>query len=633
MTHSHRRKTSSNHYFRMDVPKDIQKLVGKTSWQRSLDTSDPTLADARRAFYAAKYKTEIIRLRGVAAANFEKLAEEVVEKAFDGLATSMGSMDRAVAAELESLALTVRSSWSPEDALQVEIQQLGEEVSVDWEVGDGAIAVFDDEQQQRLFKLRADLFETREETFGLVYQELARSLLERGLHDPIQYQVACIAYDSDALDITSRPAFQAVARAYLKRLAAHEFASWPDGIREALAPIVDARSIATEQAKPVSAAPPSARRELGRTLHDAFELWKSRKGLTGEHHKTADEFATVLKRFELLCGTVDLAEIDTDMIKRFRSQVAQLPFRPGKELKKLSLTDQIAFAHKESLPTLSPPTVGKHITGIRAVMSEAVEAKWIANNPASGVTVDGAKWEGTERDHFSDDDMRLIYTSPLLTDADTCSDTMFWILFLAPFHGSRPGEHCKLKTHEIVSDGGEWLIRIRADRRRRSLDPDAPVTRPRKQKTKSSIRDIPVHWILIEAGFLDFVEVQKNRGSEWLFDDLEADKYGDRYKYLSREINDALRRLGIADPDKSFYSTRHSMKREGRRRGISSFNLNRMSGNATGNVGDRYGQGTPADVLKDDIDRLEFRSVPWDVVVACARQRLARLKRRYGSPA
>lgn len=433
-----------------------------------------------------------------------------------------------------------------------------------------------------------------------------------------------MAYDSDEVDIASKPAFQAVARAYLQRLASHEFTSWPTDIREALAPIAQASASAPTS----TAAPPitTARQPepaLGRTLYAAFDLWKTRKGITGAD-KTADEFATAIKRFELLCGTVDIAAITPDMVRQFRSLVAQLPFRPAKDVKALAPVRQIAVAHERGLPTLSPPTVGKQVAGVRAMLTEAVEAGWIATNPAAGITVDGARWEGTERDHFSDDDMRLIYTSPLMTDPDACGDTMFWILFLAPFHGSRPGEHCKLKPHEIVRDGGEWLMRIRADRRRRKVDADAPVTRPRRTKTKSSIRDVPIHWIVEEGGFLDLAAHQRARGAEWLFDDLEANKYGDRYKCLSREINDALRRLGITDPDKAFYSTRHTMKREGRRWRIATQNLDQLAGHAAANVGDRYGQGVPVDILKDDIDRLEFRSVPWDDVVACAKQRVAR---------
>ncbi|WP_294394139.1 DUF6538 domain-containing protein [uncultured Sphingomonas sp.] len=132
MSHSHRRKTSRIEWFRMDVPKDIRHLAGKTSWQHSLETTDPALADARRAWHAARYKTEVIRLRAQLAAEIDGRAEGVVEQAFDKLAAFHGSLDRAVAAELDSLAWTVRGSWSREDAHEVERQLFGREVSDEW---------------------------------------------------------------------------------------------------------------------------------------------------------------------------------------------------------------------------------------------------------------------------------------------------------------------------------------------------------------------------------------------------------------------------------------------------------------------------------------------------------------------
>lgn len=627
MTHAHRRKTSGNPWFRMDVPKDIRHLAGKTSWQHSLGATDQTTADARRASYTAHYKKEIVRLRTLLAEGLTKNADHLVEKAFAKLTSSYGSIDQVIAAELESIALTVRSSWSADDARIVEEEVLGEALDGEWESSNLPITLFDSDEEKRRFNLRAQLLETRQ-TGGLVYQELARALLAKGLYDPLSYQLGCLFYASDDIDITSPPAFYAVARAYLKRLAEHRFTSWPEGVREALAPIVTPVAVVEAGAPPVSNGVIPAI-QGPHTLRAAFELWKRRKGIVGEH-KTADEFATALARFEELTGVTRVSDVTSSSIKSFKSQVAQLPSRPKKVVASLPLIKQIELAHKESLITLSPPTVGKHIAGIRVMLAEAVDAGWITSNPASGITVDGAKWEGTERDHFSDDDMHLIYTSRLMTDPDACSDTMFWILFLAPFHGSRPGEHCKLKTTEIVRDGGEWLMRIRADRRKRRADIDAPVTRPRRQKTKSSIRDVPIHWILAEGGFLDFVEIQKSVESEWLFEDLVADKYGDRYKYLSREINQALRKLGISDPDKSFYSTRHTMKREGRRRRIAAQNLDQLAGHAAANTGAKYGQGVPADVLKDDIDSLEFRSVPWDAVAQCGRVRVERLARRHG---
>ena len=86
-----------------------------------------------------------------------------------------------------------------------------------------------------------------------------------------------------------------------------------------------------------------------------------------------------------------------------------------------------------------------------------------------------------------------------------------------------------------------------------------------------------------------------------------------------------MRKLGIHEPDKSFYSTRHTMKREGRRLKIDHQSLDQLAGHAPVSVGGRYGQGSSTETLKADLDRLEFRSVAWDDVVACARKRLIRL--------
>lgn len=292
MSHSQKRKNSCIRHFRMDVPKDIQHLVGKTSWQHSLRTIDPHLADTRNAYHLAHYKQEVIRLRAMVASNLEARAEAVVEKAFDGLAASYGSMDKAVATELDSLALTVRGSWSQEDAQQAEREILGEEISTDWVADDGAIDVFDERGRQN-FKLRAEIFESREETYGLVYQELARSLLERGLHDPLHYQVACMAYGSGDLKITSRPAFEAIARAYLKRLAQHEFSSWPENLREALAPVVQSSSNEHSTGSASNSLTAPIIKVAGRTLDAAFHLWRARKGYRpGERHKTAVEAGT-----------------------------------------------------------------------------------------------------------------------------------------------------------------------------------------------------------------------------------------------------------------------------------------------------------------------------------------------------
>ncbi|HEU4959991.1 MAG TPA: DUF6538 domain-containing protein [Sphingomonas sp.] len=620
MTHSHRRKNSSKLQFRMDVPEDIRDLAGKTSWTHTLNTSEPTLADSRRATFTSHYKAEVIRLRAIKAARAQADARLLVKRAFARLRDHFGSMDQAVASELEKLATIVRSSWSNEDARAVEEQHLGKAHTNVLDDEPTPISAIDSAEDRRQFRIRAEMLEgVSSRASGIVYQELARSLLGREIYQPIDFAISYLPYLVQEIDLTTPASYNAIANAYLTVLAEHEFKSWPEGVREALLPIAVPQSLQAA----VSAVPPPPTFESRPTLREAFEEWKRGKRITGKH-KTADEFETAINRFEALCSPGDITRITKKMVRDFIRLLEQLPARPSHKIRVLPPEEQIAIAEAQNLPTLSPATVGKHVAGIGAILAAAIDAEWIENNPVHGVTVEGARWEGDERDHFSDEDMHRIYTSPLMTDPNACDDTMFWILFLAPFHGSRPGEHCKLKPNEVVQDDGQWIMRFRRDRRRRATG-QTDETQARTQKTRSSVREVPLHWIVIEGGFIEFVQKKRASKAEWIFDDLTPDIYGDRYKELSRRINRELRSLGISDLDKAFYSTRHTMKREGRRRRIPASSLDQFSGHASGRVGDKYGQGVPIETLKDDIDRLEFRSVPWDAVVACARARLARI--------
>ena len=623
ISHSHRRPTSSNLWFRMDVPRDVRELAGVTSWQKSLETADPAIADVRRASYSAHYKAEVIRLRAILKEQIARNADQLVGCALSRMAAYFGSMDVAVSSELTKIATIVRSSWSNDHARAAEKQHDGEALTGFYEEeGDAILAIDGDDERQR-FRLRAELLEGRApltdgtSTDGLAYQALAASLLVRGNLEDIRFAVSYLPHLVPEIDLSTRDKYSAVATAYISCLTAHRFTSWPEGAPELFGPAAPLPNTAAPLPAPLPVSPP-----ISHTLADAFELWKQGKNISGPN-KAADEFATALSRFEELCKTSTLSMITTEMVEFFLQEVARLPSRAKRDVARLPLAEQMRIAAENDLPTLQPPTVGKHLAAVRRMLAVAKRRQWITHNPAAEVEVEGAKWQGNERDHFSDHDMQLIYGSTLMTDPSACSDTMFWILFMAPFHGSRPGEHCKLKPNDIVEEEGEWVMRFRRDKRVRSIG-KTPAVAPRRQKTRSSIRDIPLHWIVLEGGFLSLVDDQRRRGEEWLFDDLRVDAYGDRYRLLSAEINRALRRLGITESDKAFYSTRHTMKREGRRRRIAKQSLDQLAGHASGDAGDKYGQGLPIDILKQDIDQLEFRSVDWDPVVACARERVRR---------
>jgi integrase len=643
----------------MAVPERYRASAGKREWKFSLDETDEARARVKHAERLVEVRRWMANVDAQALVSTKGHAEAIVSRGLEVLAKSNANhfcdlgepfdaaqgLDNVLHTMLVFLAFRVRLAWGGKHATAAREEVFGslhedviaaEPLEAE-DVGKPGTA-FQSFDERKAATAAMQLFEGQHQFRCAGLREIARGILAARDWSGVAVEAEIVAGAAGASLPERGVLFEAVAEQILKRLAEHRFAHWPCDPEAMITSVTSQVRAPRLEHAPAPAQQPFASEILaassadpgaGTTLSDLHKKWRGDRGLAdGVADKTSDEWQVAIRRFRELMGTEDVTLITTTMVTKFRDKCSRLPSRPARTVAQLTAEKQIQVAEENQLVTLSPPTVGKMVGAIKSLLSVAVEDPDcpIAVNVASGVTVEGAKHLGIEREHFTDAEMKLIYESSLMTDPDACSDTMFWILFLAPFHGSRPGEHCKVRPGEIVQDDDGWVIQIRSDGRRRSQQVRlADGQRPRRLKTLASYRDVPIHWILELAGFVDFARLQKERGAEWLFDDLEPDAYGDRYKYLSRKINGALRSIGITDPDKSFYSTRHSMKREGRKRRISEMNLNQIAGHALASTGERYGQGVPVQVLKEDIDRLEFRSVDWNPVVECGLARLRRL--------
>jgi hypothetical protein len=134
---------------------------------------------------------------------------------------------------------------------------------------------------------------------------------------------------------------------------------------------------------------------------------------------------------------------------------------------------------------------------------------------------------------------------------------------------------------------------------------------------------VPLHWILIEAGFVEFAQQRAAAGSDWLLAELEADQYGNRTKATSRRIIRHFRNTGITDQEKVFYSFRHTMKRECRRRPMKEEIADLLAGHAPATIGRKYGAGAALPTLKEAVDMIDYETVDWDAVVRAGRLRTA----------
>lgn len=116
---------------------------------------------------------------------------------------------------------------------------------------------------------------------------------------------------------------------------------------------------------------------------------------------------------------------------------------------------------------------------------------------------------------------------------------------LAVYSGARREEICGLETADVSAVDGIPVLHIRPNARRGLKNPQ-------------SERIVPVHPHLVELGFLDFADKQREAGHTDLFNDLRrkssASQIGDSMDYLWRNIQSD--RLG-PQPKKTFHSFRH----------------------------------------------------------------------------
>ena len=128
-------------------------------------------------------------------------------------------------------------------------------------------------------------------------------------------------------------------------------------------------------------------------------------------------------------------------------------------------------------------------------------------------------------------------------------------------------------------------------------EPDRP---DKHLKTKSSRRIVPIHNILIDLDFIQFIELLKKRHTnrERLFQEL---KYGEgsyirNVSYFFNKIY--LTKLGLKTNKKNFHSFRHTVSDHLKQKGIEPHFVNELLGHSSGNIDmDRYGKGYNPDIL------------------------------------
>lgn len=344
MLHFVKRSKLRIEQFRMAVPKHVRAVIGKPAWTESRRTTDHLIACRKRADLVARYTAEIAAARegiaaaraGIAAAQPEiaRQAEvdavALLDQAFQRLAKERGSMDRAIQLQLQLLANLVLDSWAGAG------QDLGEQWWGDFLVRvpvicDEPVPSLDSEHERTIYRLRAALLEGRGIVDGLVHQELAAILLDRGVYHPLWSVVSYMRSLEPDLPLEPDTLYEVVAKAYLRRLVEHRFESWPENFIEALSPLGWGAAPAeppTPQPVPVAVDNPSL---SAMRLSEGLQYWINQRR---PRQSAVTEARRGVARYIALFGDVIVGDLTRAQVIEFRNLIADIP--PQTELAKLA---------------------------------------------------------------------------------------------------------------------------------------------------------------------------------------------------------------------------------------------------------------------------------------------------------
>jgi len=357
------------------------------------------------------------------------------------------------------------------------------------------------------------------------------------------------------------------------------------------------------------------------------------------HQKTTSrstvcDTVMTLRMFIELVGDKRLCDITVDDTDRFLQALSVWPVHATKrrEFRQMRAPEVLNKARLLRTTSLTLRTQQKHIDRLRMFFRWLEHRHEIRPDLLFGIRLYKRGQDvGLHREPFSESDLQLIFDVHRRTTFET--PFMFWAPLLGLYQGLRVNELAQLYVDDVQQLGGRWCLDITRDRPGQRL------------KNRQSRRCIPLHPVLIQCGFLDFVQQARLWRRTTLFPGVvwgengPGDTVGDWFNrtYLRK-------RCGINTPTRTFHSFRHCFATFGERSKVLDTRLALLLGHSAGQSVLRVHYvklATPAD-LSGDLNAIVFpkiehpKYVPETYEKAFARadleeSRQARLDAVYGA--
>jgi integrase len=302
--------------------------------------------------------------------------------------------------------------------------------------------------------------------------------------------------------------------------------------------------------------------------------------------RTKKAYAAKLKVFQEFIGkTATLADITQDKVLDFHTWLAE-----GDPLTKRK--------------AITPRSIDEYSNVISNVYKTTI--KKLAENPIEGRLVSKKQRMISNRKPFTPDELTRIFDPERLKTCRNPADFFFPILGLLT--GSRPSSICQLRLGDIRREDGITVISYH------------DYLEGNSAKTSATNRIVPVHPILEQIGFLDYLEdVRQLEGSNattlifpWLnrYEQGFADESSQRFTAVLRHLKIYVHNVKVT------YSLRHTTNQRMKERGVPEDFRCQYIGHENDSVNNiTYGGITaPKFLLQQAIPHLAFEEINWSAI-------------------
>ncbi len=357
----------------------------------------------------------------------------------------------------------------------------------------------------------------------------------------------------------------------------------------------------------------SAKHSDGKLLSEAKEEWIAEKSVRNWVEKTEREHRVWMDHFISVIGDKPIDQYGKADARQFKNLLMRLPANWNKkdELRGLKISDAAERAAALNLTPMSDKNINKLMGFVGAFWGwAAVNYDENLSNPFKGMKIKIRVKARDERDPFTMDELKAIFSSPLYTGCKSArhwgikgnhipkDHGRFWVPLIALYTGARSGEIIQLRLNDIrEADGINYFHLTNAEEDQRL-------------KTSTSRRDIPIHQDLIKIGLLDLVKLRRSQGEDRLFPELKMGSDGYYSTPYSRHFRRLLESLGIKKSSKEvFHSFRHNFEDACRESSVSKEIMDALQGHGEEGMSGRYGRGYMLKKLDEEIRKLQYRDI------------------------